>query len=48
MLEWIPVAASDGDQGMRNLMTAGEPGRSQASLADLCVRIPASDRLLGR
>jgi Phosphotransferase enzyme family len=46
MLDWIPVAAADGDEGMANLMAAGEPGRSQASLADLCERIPAIDRLL--
>jgi thiamine kinase-like enzyme len=46
MLNWIPLAAADGDEGMANVMAAGEPGRSQASLADLCERIPAIDRLL--
>ncbi len=30
MLDWIPVAAAAGDQGMVSLMAAGEPGRSQA------------------
>jgi Phosphotransferase enzyme family len=47
MLDWIPVAAAAGDKGMANLMSAGEPGRSRASLADLRGRIPAIDWLLG-
>jgi 8-oxo-dGTP diphosphatase len=47
VLDWIPVAAAAGDEGMANLMLAGEPGRSQASLAGLCERIPAIDRMLG-
>jgi hypothetical protein len=46
MLDWIPVAAAAGDQGMANLMSAGEPGRSSASLADLVTRIPAIDLAL--
>ncbi len=46
MLDGIPVAAAAGDQGMANLMTQGEPERSQASLDDLLTRIPAIDRLL--
>jgi hypothetical protein len=48
MLDGIPVAAAAGDQGMANLMADGEPGRSQASLAALCDRIPAIDRALTR
>jgi len=32
---------------MQNLMAAGEPGRSAASLAGLVERIPAIDRHLG-
>ncbi len=46
MLDGIPVAAAAGDQGMANLLTAGEPGRSRRSLASLVERIPAIDRLL--
>ena len=46
MLEWIPVAAAAGDDGMANVMRAGEPGRSAAALAGLVSRIPAMDRLL--
>jgi hypothetical protein len=46
MLEWIPVAAAAGDDGMANVMAAGEPDRSAAALADLVGRIPALDRLL--
>ena len=46
MLDWIPVAAAAGDQGMVNVMTAGEPGRSNASLAGLVTRIPAIDQAL--
>ena len=34
------------DQGMRNLMAAGEPGRSARPLAGLVERIPAIDRQL--
>jgi hypothetical protein len=33
-------------RGMQNLMTAGEPGRSAASLAGLVERIPGIDRHL--
>ena len=47
MLNWIPAAAA-GDAGMARLMSAGEPGRSAASLADLVTRIPAIDRALAR
>jgi hypothetical protein len=47
MLDGIPVAAAAGDPGMANLMAAGEPERSRASLAGLVDRIPAIDRLLG-
>ena len=46
MLEWIPVAAAAGDEGMANVMAAGEPGRSAAALAGLVSRIPVTDRLL--
>jgi hypothetical protein len=46
MLDGIPAAAAAGDQGMANLMAAGEPDRSRASLADLVERVPAIDRLL--
>jgi hypothetical protein len=48
MLDWIPAAAAAGDAGMARLMTAGEPGRSAATLADLITRIPAIDRALAR
>jgi hypothetical protein len=46
VLDGIPVAAAAGDAGMANLMTAGEPERSRASLRDLITRIPAIDRAL--
>ena len=46
MLDGIPAAAAAGDRGMANLLTAGEPERSRASLADLVRRIPAIDRRL--
>jgi hypothetical protein len=44
MLDWIPVAAAGGDEGMVNLMAAGEPGNSAAALADLRTRMTAIDR----
>lgn len=47
MLDGIPIAAAAGDVGMANLMSAGEPGRSRTTLADLVTRIPAIDRHLG-
>jgi hypothetical protein len=46
MLDGIPAAAAAGDAGMANLMTAGEPERSRASLAGLVGRIPAIVALL--
>jgi hypothetical protein len=46
MLDGIPVAAAAGDQGMVNLMSAGEPERSQLSLNGLIERIPAISREL--
>jgi hypothetical protein len=46
MLEWIPVAAVAGDQGMAKVMAAGEPARSAAALADLLTRIPAIEARL--
>jgi len=48
MLDGIPVAAAAGDEGMANLIAAGEPGRSATSLAGLTGRIPAIDRHLRR
>ena len=48
MLDGIPAAAAAGDAGMARLMSAGEPGRSAATLADLVTRIPAIDRALAR
>jgi hypothetical protein len=47
MLDGIPLAAAAGDEGMANLMRAGEPGRSQRSLDDLVRRIPEIARHLG-
>jgi hypothetical protein len=41
MIDGIPAAAAAGDQGMVNLMDAGEPQRSRRSLAALRTRIPA-------
>lgn len=46
MLDWIPKAAADGDNGMVNLMTVGEPERSRRSLEDLLVRLPSVAALL--
>jgi hypothetical protein len=46
MLDGIPAAAAAGDEGMANLMTAGEPGRSSNALAGLIHRIRAIDRQL--
>ena len=47
LLDWIPRAAADGDEGMVNLMTAGEPGRSQIGLNRLTGRLlPAIDQRL--
>ncbi len=46
MLDGIPAAAAAGDQGMVNLMTAGEPGRSQRSLDGLRERLPRIARQL--
>jgi hypothetical protein len=46
MLEWIPVAAAAGDQGMANVIAAGEPGISAAALADLLTRIPGIEARL--
>ena len=46
MLDWIPAAAAGGDEGMVNLMAAGEPSNSTGALADLQTRIPAIARQL--
>jgi hypothetical protein len=46
MLDRIPIAAADGDEGMASLMTTGEPGNSAAALADLMVRMPGIARRL--
>lgn len=40
MLDGIPIAAAAGDEGMADLMTVGEPERSQRALDDLVRRIP--------
>jgi len=47
MLDWIVTAARAGDQGMANLLAAGEPGRSSGPLARLIDRIPEIERWLG-
>ncbi|MGN6796123.1 MAG: phosphotransferase [Streptosporangiaceae bacterium] len=47
MLDWIPITAAAGDDGMANLMAAGEPGNSAAALADLQTRIPLLAQRLG-
>lgn len=47
MLDGIPAAAAAGDEGMANLMAAGEPERSRRSLDDLVRRIPGIARHLG-
>ena len=39
MLDWIPRGAANGDDGLRRLMTLGEPGRSQALLDNLIPRL---------
>lgn len=46
MLTGIPAAAAAGDAGMANLITAGEPERSRASLAGLRERIPSIEGAL--
>jgi hypothetical protein len=47
MLDWIPRAAAGGDEGMANLMTLGEPGRSRVGLNRLTGRLlPAIDQRL--
>jgi hypothetical protein len=47
MLDWIPQAAAGGDEGMVNLMSLGEPGRSQTGLDLLTGRLlPAIEPLL--
>jgi hypothetical protein len=45
-LDWIPVAAAAGDQGMEHIMTLGEPGLSRGALAGLIDRISAIDQQL--
>jgi hypothetical protein len=47
MLDGIPLAAERGEQGMRNLMASGEPGRSQRALDELLRRMPAIREELG-
>jgi len=46
MLDGIPAHAAAGDAGMANLMTRGEPERSQRSLNGLITRIPGIARAL--
>jgi len=48
MLDGIPIAAGAGDQGMVNLMAAGEPERSQRALDDLLRGVPAIAAQLAR
>jgi len=46
MLDGIPLAAQAGDEGMRNLMSVGEPERSERTLAELMTRIPSIEKCL--
>jgi Phosphotransferase enzyme family len=46
MLDWIPVGAAAGDQGMRRLLTLGEPERSQEALDALVPRLHRLRKLL--
>lgn len=46
MLDGVPIAAA-ADQGMANLMTVGEPERSQIALDGLVKRIPQIEQALG-
>jgi hypothetical protein len=46
MLDWIPLGAAAGDAGLRNLMSQGEPKRSQAALNELVPRLRRIRRLL--
>jgi hypothetical protein len=46
MLDWIPQAAAAGDDGMRRLMTRGEPEQTQRALDRLMLRMPSIERLL--
>lgn len=39
MLDWIPRGAAGGDEGLRRLLSLGEPGRSQAALDNLIPRL---------
>lgn len=39
MLAWIPHGAARGDEGLRRLLSLGEPGRSQAALDNLIPRL---------
>jgi 8-oxo-dGTP diphosphatase len=45
-VDGIRAAAAAGDEGMRNLMRVGEPGRTEVALADLRARTPAIERAL--
>jgi len=40
MIDWIPLAAAGGDQGMANLIAGGEQERERSALADLLRRVP--------
>jgi len=46
MIDGIPTAAAAGDEGMRRLMSAGEPGLTAAALAALKRRLPAIEAAL--
>jgi hypothetical protein len=48
MLDGILVAAAAGDQGMANLVAAGEPEVSRVALAGVVERIPTIERSLAR
>lgn len=47
MLDWIPRGAASGDEGLRRLMTMGEPTRSQVLLDDLVPRLSTMRAALG-
>jgi mutator protein MutT len=45
-VDGIRAAVAAGDEGMRNLLLVGEPGRSEVALAALLDRLPAIEREL--
>ncbi|HSE72652.1 MAG TPA: NUDIX domain-containing protein [Nocardioidaceae bacterium] len=46
-VDGIRIAAGGGDEGMRRLMSTGEPGHTEQRLADLRERIPSIEKELG-